>query len=405
MGNYQSTSRNIGFVAVTLILSACFGGGGDRSVASSAGGSDLPLKEAFSPNGDNYSSPSNGTLEPDDPGYNGGINNLPKSASTTPSELNAQKDVMRAIRADWAWGHQTNCNSVTVGIVDSGVDTSHPDLNDNLYEISSGVFGRDFEGSTASSNVTDLNGHGTHVAGIIGAVGDNGVGVTGVCWDAKILSAKVTDANGSAFLSDVVQGMEYVLDSGARVVNASLGSTVESTTADEHQQFEDIFASVTAKAESRGALIVAAAGNSGLDIDVDRTYPAALESEYIVAVASNAQPASLFFYPSSNFGGGTVHLSAPGYDITSTVRHRSQSGYDSKTGTSMAAPLVAGTFALAWSYIGISNINGLSLKNLLLNNVRTDGSSNSEPGNVLITGGRLDIGSVLEASKEYKDSL
>lgn len=329
-----------------------------------------------------------------------------------------------ALRASSAWFKQTDCRAIRIGIVDSGVDTAHPDLDGNLEGL-----GRNFV--DGSLDVIDNNSHGTHVAGLIAAEGNNGTGTTGVCWQAKLIVAKVTDDAGSAFLSDVIDGLEWVLDNDARVVNISMGTYVPGTTLSEHNQFEDTFAGVTAKADQKDALIVAAAGNAGANSDQHRTYPANLVSARVISVANNlegqfeqiqgqTQPGDPLeaLYIRSNYGGLSVHLSAPGYNLVSTVRNcvglrdentkRCLSGsfsstYGAKDGTSMSAPLVTGTLALMWNHIGVGAISGSALGQLFLNYLEphTTGSL-GVPGKFLLTGAKLDMGNALEAASQYR---
>jgi thermitase len=380
-----------------LALSACLG---KKESAASSG--PLPLKTPSTPLLSTFLFDEDDVLEANDPlGY-----------------MSSQYEVFEALRASSAWFKQTDCRAIRIGIVDSGVDTAHPDLDGNLEGV-----GRNF--ITGTSDVSDGQGHGTHVAGLIAAEGNNGVGTTGVCWQAKLIVAKVTDDAGSAFLSDVVDGLEWVLDNDARVVNISMGTYVPGTTLSEHNQFEDAFAGVTAKAEQKDALIVAAAGNAGANSDKHRTYPANLVSSRVIAVANNlegqfTQPAGdplEALYLGSNYGGYTVHVSAPGFALLSTVRNcvgsrdpktktclsgSFTSTYDSKSGTSMAAPLVAGTLALMWNHIGVGGISGSALGQLFLNYLEphTTGSL-GEPGKFLLTGAKLDMGNALEAAAQY----
>ena len=395
----------VGQGLLALVCVGCFGSSDGRSAAELQG--FLPEKSTITPNGVDYDLSGVTSTIPDDSSYN-----------------SHQSSVMYAVRAHKAWERQTDCSSTRIGIVDSGIDATHPDFfhpdtSSNLRDVSgSGTpkYGKDFVSSSSTAHPIDENSHGTHVAGIIGAAGDNAQGISGICWKADMLIAKVTDEKGSAFLSDVVDGMDYVLTTGARVVNASLGSYVPSTTESEHASFEDVFSSVTSKAESQGAIIVAAAGNSGADTDVNRTYPASLESSSILSVAANLEGVgSQLLFSSSNYGGGTVHLSAPGYGIYSTIptvdyyydeqasNPASPKNYGSKTGTSMAAPMVSGTLALMWSNIKdrSQSITGSNLVSLLLNNVETHPGALGVPGNGLITGGFLDVGAAVEAAKEY----
>ncbi len=381
----------------SLTLSACL-----SKKSSGAASGPLPFKTPSTPLISTFLFNASDVAEPDDPdGFAG-----------------SQYDVFEALRASSAWYKQTDCRAIRIGVVDSGVDTAHPDLDGNLEGV-----GRNFINGT--TDVMDGQGHGTHVAGLIAAEGNNGQGTTGVCWQAKLIVAKVADDAGSAFLSDVVDGLEWVLDNNARVVNISMGTYVPGTTLSEHNQFEDAFAGVSAKAEQKDVLIVAAAGNAGANSDTNRTYPANLVSSRVIAVANNlegqvSQPSRApleALYLGSNYGGRTVHVSAPGFALLSTVRNcvgtrdpktktclsgNFTSMYDRKSGTSMAAPLVTGTLALMWNHIGVGGISGAALGELFLNYLEphTTGSL-GEPGKFLLTGAKLDMGNALEAAAQY----
>ncbi len=367
-----------------LLLAVCSGcfSRGDTTTSDGAAGVILPVKNAITPNGSIY--------------------NLNSISSNTPSDTfySLQTALFNALRAPKAWNRSTDCSDIKIGVVDSGVYSAHEDLSANLL---SG--GKNFTVTPSTTDISDQNGHGTHVSGIIAAVGNNNKGVSGVCWNAQVMMAKVTDAQGSAYLSDVVDGMDYLLDQGASVINASLGSYVAATTESENASFEDVFSGVTAKAESNGALIVAASGNNGSNTDINRTYPASLISSSIISVAANNEGhASDGLFASSNYGGGTVHLSAPGVTIYSTLPATGSApngAYGDKSGTSMAAPMVTGTLALMWHCIGKTQINSAQLKSLLLNNVESHSGAAGTPGSYLLTGGHLDVGAAIEASRDF----
>ena len=181
--------------------------------------------------------------------------------------------------------------------------------------------------------VQDDNGHGTHVAGIAAAATNNGIGVAGVAWGAQIMPVKVLDEYGSGWLSDVAAGIVYASDQGAKIINVSLGgSTLSQTLCD----------AVAYASQTTGALVVAAAGNTGGAV----LYPAACDHVLAVAATDRADQRAYF----SNLG-PQVDLAAPGVDIYSTWYQSGlqASGYFTKSGTSMATPQVAGVAALVWS--------------------------------------------------------
>jgi len=234
------------------------------------------------------------------------------------------------IDAPEAWGLSTGDSSVIVAIVDTGVDQYHPEFSGRL------VTGRHFfNNGQQDSNTDDDNGHGTHVAGIAAATGNNGIGVAGVAWGVRVMPVKVLDSNGSGWMSDVARGVTYAADHGAQVVNLSLGGTGIS------QALQD----AVTYAYNNGVLTVAAAGNcgdasywlNGCTYQDQPNYPAA--GSHTLAVASTAQDDT---QSSSSNEGDYVDVAAPGSSIYSTL----PGGYGEKGGTSMATPFVAGLAGL-----------------------------------------------------------
>jgi len=212
---------------------------------------------------------------------------------------------------------------VTVCIVDTGIDKDHPDLAANI------AGGKNFvaKGPNVDPNKwDDDNGHGTHVAGTVAAV-DNTVGVVGVAPQASLLAAKVLDRRGSGYLSDVIAGVDYCVQSGAEVVSMSLGTSSDVQTM--HDAMDAAYAA--------GALLVAAAGN---DYGGAVSYPAAYDS--VVAVSATDSSDNLASFSSV---GPEVELAAPGVSILSTWN---DGLYNTISGTSMATPHVSGVAALAW---------------------------------------------------------
>jgi thermitase len=247
------------------------------------------------------------------------------------------------IDAPEGWDVTRSCSKVAV--LDSGTDVDHPDLAANLWKNTEETknngkdddkngyvddyYGVDLDDGRGSG--VDENGHGTHVAGIIGAVGDNGFGVAGVCWKASVMSVRFMDARGRGSTSAAVEAIEYAVREGARILNCSFGSSSESEALQDAVQY----------AKSKGALLVVAAGNDGEDIDREPSYPAAYGDGNIIAVAASTSEDTLASF--SNFGDTNVDLAAPGDGILSTYPDDT---YRSLDGTSMAAPYVAGAAAL-----------------------------------------------------------
>jgi subtilisin family serine protease len=211
------------------------------------------------------------------------------------------------IDASEAWGYEIGEQSVIVAVVDSGVAYQHPDIAPNMW---SGI-GYDFVQEDATPY--DYNGHGTHVAGTIGAQGDNALGVTGVNWDVSIMALRAGDASGSLETTDIVQAFNYACANGAHIVNGSFGGTGISQT---------IYNALSA---CPGALFVFAAGNDGEDNDLFPHYPCNYHrpGDYgagapnVVCVAATDDLDDLAGF--SNYGDESVHLAAPGQGILSSV--------------------------------------------------------------------------------------
>ena len=211
------------------------------------------------------------------------------------------------IDAPEAWDLFNSAPDTVVAVVDTGVQLDHPDLKTNLWTDAQGAHGHDF--IDGDSDPTDLDGHGTHVAGTIAAQGNNGVGTSGVAWDAQIMAVRVLDENGSGSLQTIADGFTYAAQQGARVVNASLGGGGDAGT---KAFYDELFA------EFPDTLFVVAAGNEKSDNDVTPAYPCNSTEPNVVCVAAtdNRDALAADF---SNFGKTTVDLAAPGQSIRSAV--------------------------------------------------------------------------------------
>jgi thermitase len=221
------------------------------------------------------------------------------------------------VGAPSAWDVTTSNSNVWIAIVDTGVQYDHPDLSGKVY------LGYNFV--DGNWDPYDLNGHGTHCAGIAAAVTDNGIGIAGMAPNASILAVKVLDANGSGTLDNVASGIEYAADAGANVISLSLGGPSGSTTLQNAVDY----------AWNKGAVLVAAAGNNGSSAP---TYPA-----YYSNVISVAATDSNDNKPSWSNYGSWVDVAAPGVNIYSTYP---TNRYAYLSGTSMATPHVSGLAAL-----------------------------------------------------------
>lgn len=259
-----------------------------------------------------------------------------------------------------AWEITTGDPHLTVAILDTGVDLYHNDLRDNLWTNPKEIpgngkdddedgyvddcFGYDF--ANDDPEPLDDSGHGTHLAGIIGAVGGNGIGVTGINWHIRILPLKIADARGIGTTSSAIKAIDYALQHGARIINASW--VIQPREAGEKVEAKSLEAAL-AKAEEAGVLFVTAAGNgeeggAGKNIQEDPVYPASLDLPNILAVAAATADGELASF--SNYGSPTVDLVAPGVGILSTLPGNQ---YNLMSGTSMAAAYVTGAVALILS--------------------------------------------------------
>ncbi len=261
-----------------------------------------------------------------------------RAEATSNDPLVGQQWGLTKINAASAWNVVTGTPATVIAVIDSGIDLEHPDLASRLWvnpgEIAGNgidddnngfvddVHGWNFVGKSA--DVADDNGHGTQVAGVAAAAGNNGTGIAGVCWDCRIMVVKAMQPNGAANYSDIAAAVNYAMSKGARVVNLSLGGYADSTAL-----------RTAIQAAVGSAVVVAGAGN---DATSSRFYPAAYANVLGVA-ATNGSDAKAGF---SNYG-DWVSLAAPGEVITTTFLG---SAYGPGSGTSVAAPFVAGLAGL-----------------------------------------------------------
>ena len=247
-----------------------------------------------------------------------------------------------------AWDDLTESNDVVIAVIDTGVDYHHPDMAANLWENSDEVPGNGIDDDN-NGYIDDVLGwdfvnqdpdpmddnmpvyHGTHVSGVLGAVGNNHTGISGVNWSTNVMALKGLSQHGRGYVSELSQAIIYAVDNGADIINASWGGSRSST----------VMRYAIDYAEKKGVLVVAAAGNSGqLLTDKNMSYPAGYDSEAVVAVGASDPQDQLAVF--SNYG-MDVDLAAPGVDILSLSVDE---GYQRLSGTSMAAPFVAGVSGL-----------------------------------------------------------
>lgn len=277
------------------------------------------------------------------------------------------------IRAADAWDIISGDGDVVIAIIDTGIDSNHPDLFSNMWTnpVDGSVNGADEDGNgkiddirgwnfiNNSNNTMDDNGHGTHVSGIAGASGNNGSGVSGLMWKVRLMPLKILDSTGSGTISDEISAIQYALDKHIRIINASFSGG-------DYSQAE--YDAISA-ADKAGSLLITAAGNgidgvTGDNNDVVAVFPANYGLPNIISVAATDQSdlRSLF----SNYGPNSVHVGAPGNEILSTYPVQfAPSGYRYESGTSMATPYVsglAGLLANSYPNFTASQIRGTILR-------------------------------------------
>jgi len=244
------------------------------------------------------------------------------------------------INVEKAWDHITDCSSVVVAVVDTGVNYTQEDLAGNMWNGGPGFphHGTDFVDN--DNDPMDLNGHGTHVAGIIGAAGNNATGIAGVCWKASIMVVRVLNAAGSGTSASIIQGVDFAVSQGAKVINMSLirGGA-----------FDQAFSDAITNAQARDVVVVVPAGNEANDNDAGGTrYPCNFTHPNLTCVAAFDQNYALASF--SNWGANSVDVGAPGTNILSTWAGTNASIYNTITGTSMASAEVAGLAAMLRAY-------------------------------------------------------
>jgi subtilisin family serine protease len=277
---------------------------------------------------------------------------------------------MTKIQAPAAWNKTTGGGSVVVAVIDTGVDYTHPDLKANMWHNAGEIAGNgvdddgngyvdDVYGIDAAnfdSDPIDDEDHGTHCAGSIGAVGNNGVGISGVNWNVKIMALKFMDSSGSGYTSDAIACLNYATMMKQRGVNV-----VATSNSWGGGGFSQAMKNAFDAASNAGILSAVAAGNEGANNETTPSYPASFTTGGIITVAASDSSDNK---PSwSNYGATSVDLAAPGVSILSTIR----GGYAYYSGTSMATPHVAGAIALLAAYSGSSS--PAQLKAALLSSV------------------------------------
>ncbi|MFH0809084.1 MAG: S8 family serine peptidase, partial [Pseudomonadota bacterium] len=261
-----------------------------------------------------------------------------------------------AIDAPSAWQTRTNASAVIVAVIDSGVDYYHPDFyrddNDTAGNFWPGLWKGECPDFVNNDNepLDDCSTHhGTHVAGIIGAAGNNALGVSGVCWRVQIMPLKVLGQDGEGSEFDVAEAVRWAADHGAKIINLSM----EREASPQEPQLGALETAI-ATARSHGILVVTAAGNGnggnvGINLDSAalKVYPGCFDEANILNVAATTGADRLL--ASSNYGKTYVDIAAPGASIWSTIDREATPPYALFSGTSMAAAVVSGTAALIWA--------------------------------------------------------
>jgi hypothetical protein len=291
-----------------------------------------------------------------------GLNNTGQSGGKLDADISAPE----------AWDIRTS-SDIIVAVLDTGIDYSHPDLTTNLWinpgedhsplgvvgpedfdginddgnydsdgnPLTDDVYGWDFANNDSDPVYAQSDSHGTHVAGIIGARGNNGAGVTGVCWAVKIMNLKIFPwYDEPGFIADAVRAIDYAIDNGAKIINASWGGG----------PYAQSLKNEIEAANGKGVLFVTVAGNYPqylwFDNDTTPFYPSSYECDNIISVMATDRRDNVSTF--SHFGHASVDLAAPGSDILSTIPV-AMGSYATQNGTSMAGPYVAGACALLWA--------------------------------------------------------
>ncbi len=317
-----------------------------------------------------------------------GLHNTGQTGGTEGADIDAPE----------AWEKQTGSRNVIIAVLDTGADMDHEDLADNIWTNT----GEDWVNGSPGNNSSDDDGngkiddyygwdfinndnnpdddhvggyHGTVVTGIIAAKGNNGVGIAGVSWTASIVVLKILNASGSGPISNEIEAINYAINNGVKVINASFGGP----------DFSQLEYDAIQTAKAAGILFVAAAGNGGddkvgddNDVAGESMYPASYDLDNIISVAATDDDDDLAAF--SNYGKVSVDVTAPGVLIYSTVANNN---YAYESGTSMATPFVSGLAGLVWA--DDSSLTYSQVKDLILDGVDTKVNLEEK----ILTGGRI----------------
>ncbi|NRD72417.1 S8 family serine peptidase [Shewanella sp. VB17] len=324
---------------------------------------------------------------PDDPDFVSlwAMNNTGQNGGTADADIDAVE----------AWDITTGDASLVIGVIDTGVDYNHPDLQGNIWtnpnEIANNNIDDDgngvvddvhgFSAVNNSGDPMDVNGHGTHVSGTIGAKGNNDIGVVGVNWDVSIIGCQFLDAGGSGSTEGAIACIDYLTD-----LKKNYGVDIKATNNSwGGGGFSQALKDSIESAGDAGILFFAAAGNSARDNDVTPSYPASYDSDAVMAIASTDRNDNMSSF--SQWGRVSVDMGAPGSSILSTTPGNR---YDTYSGTSMATPHMTGAAALVWSIN--PDLTLLEMKQLLMDS----GDLNDDLAGKSVGGTRLNLAKALD---------
>ncbi len=265
-------------------------------------------------------------LTPNDPQYANGtawaLNNFGQSGGVTDADIDAAE----------GWEVLSSASNIVVAIIDSGIRRTHEDLSLNIWTNASGGYG--WNALQHNETPADGDGHGTLMAGVIGSVGNNGKGGAGVAWRVRLQACRSFATASSGFDSDIIEGLEFARTNGARVINMSLGGA----------GFSSSLSNALFAVREAGIIVVASAGNEGVNVDVAPRFPACYQIDNIISVAASTRADAL--WTSSNYGATNVDLAAPGNQITSTFFVTDNYYLGPLSGSSFSAAYVSGACAL-----------------------------------------------------------
>ncbi|MDP2789898.1 MAG: S8 family peptidase [bacterium] len=301
---------------------------------------------------------------------------VPQAHALTPNDpyySNIYEVYLPKIQADGAWDITTGSSSVVVAVIDSGIDTNHVELSNNIWTNTKELPGNSID-DDKNGYIDDLHGwdfayntreltptsnHGTQVAGIIGAIGNNSVGITGLSWNVKLMSLIVFDANGYSSITKISNAIHYATDNGAQIINLSIGGSGS------NYDYSTAYDEAVTYAFARGVTIIAAAGNGqrvdgvGRNLNINPGSPICNDGKYNMVIGVAAIDDLDVKTSWSDYGSNCVDVAAPGFEILSTARtSHGTSGnpdYSYGSGTSFAAPIVTGVAALIKSKYPTAN--------------------------------------------------